>query len=125
MSTTEGAVQLPGVLVVLFAAPLWYANAVHFRAQIDGALARAAEKPSLVVLDTLGMSDIDYTGSRALRRVLDELHRDGIEVAVARAGSHLRQGLVRSGLFDRIGAVHFYPSVDKAITALGSKNGDH
>jgi len=121
MSTTEGAVQLPGVLVVLFAAPLWYANAVHFRAQIDGALARAAEKPSLVVLDTLGMSDIDYTGSRALRRVLDELTRDGIEVAVSRAGSHLRQGLVRSGLFERIGAAHFYPSVDKAITALGSK----
>ncbi|MGO9910241.1 MAG: sodium-independent anion transporter [Acidimicrobiales bacterium] len=124
MSTTEGAVQLPGVLVVLFAAPLWYANAVHFRAQIDGALARAAEKPSLVVLDTLGMSDIDYTGSRALRRVLDELTRDGIEVAVSRAGSHLRQGLVRSGLFERIGAAHFYPSVDKAITALGSKSGD-
>jgi len=73
----------------------------------------------------LGMSDIDYTGSRALRRVLDELHRDDIEVAVSRAGSHLRQGLVRSGLFDRIGAVHFYPSVDTAITALGSKSGDH
>jgi MFS superfamily sulfate permease-like transporter len=70
------------------------------------------------------MTDIDYTGSRALRRVLDELRRDGIEVVVARAGSHLCQGLVRSGLFERIGAAHFYPSVDKAITALGSKGGD-
>ena len=87
-------------------------------------LACVAEKPSLLVLDTLGMSDIDYTGSRALRRVLDELTRDGIEVAVSRAGSHLCQGLVRSGLFERIGADHFYPSADKAITALGSKKGD-
>jgi sulfate permease, SulP family len=121
MSTTEGAVPLPGALVVLFASPLWYANAVHFREEIDGALARAAERPSLVVLDTLGMTDIDYTGTRALRRVLDELHRDGIEVAMARAGSHLRQGLVRSGLFEQVGAAHFYPSVDEAITALGSK----
>jgi MFS superfamily sulfate permease-like transporter len=111
------------MLVVLFASPLWYANAAHFRAEIDGALARAAEKPSLLVLDTLGMSDIDYTGSRALSRVLDELHRDGIEVVVARAGTHLRRGLERSGLFARIGAVHFYPSVDKAITADGSKGG--
>ena len=124
MSATEGAVQLPGVLVVLFASPLWYANAVHFRAEIDGALGRAAGKPSLLVLDTLGMSDIDYTGSRALGRVLDELHRDGIEVAVARAGTHLRRGLVRSGLVERIGAVRFYPSVDLAVTALGPKSGD-
>ena len=110
-------------LVVLFASPLWYANAVHFRAEIDRALGGAAEKPSLVVLDTLGMTDIDYTGSRALRRVLDELHRDGIEVAVARAGSHLRQGLVRSGLFEQVGAARFYPSVNEAITALGSQGG--
>ena len=27
----EGAAEVPGVLVVLFATPLWYANAVHFR----------------------------------------------------------------------------------------------
>jgi MFS superfamily sulfate permease-like transporter len=105
-------------LVVLFATPLWYANAVHFRAQIDEALARAGGKPSLLVLDTMGMSDIDYTGSRALRRVLDELDRDGVEVAVSRAGAHLRQGLAQSGLLERIGDAHFYPSVDKAITAL-------
>jgi MFS superfamily sulfate permease-like transporter len=105
-------------LVVLFATPLWYANAVHFRAQIDGALARAVGKPSLLVLDTMGMSDIDYTGSRTLRRVLDELDRDGVEVAVSRAGAHVRQGLARSGLLERIGDAHFYPSVDKAITAL-------
>jgi sulfate permease, SulP family len=124
LSTTEGAVQLPGVLVVLFATPLWYANAVHFRAQIDGALARAVGAPSLLVLDTMGMSDIDYTGSRALRRVLDELDRAGIEIVVARAGTHLRQGLVRSGLLERIGAIHFYPSVDKAIAAFDSKSGD-
>jgi len=118
LSATESATQLPGVLVVLFATPLWYANAVHFRAQIDEALARAGGKPSLLVLDTMGMSDIDYTGSRALRRVLDELDRDGVEVAVSRAGAHLRQGLAQSGLLERIGDAHFYPSVDKAITAL-------
>jgi sulfate permease, SulP family len=121
LSIVRDAAQVPGILVVLFATPLWYANAVHFRAELERALTRGEGKPKVVILDALGMSDIDYTGSRALRRVLDELTRDGIEVAVSRAGSHLRQGLVRSGLFERIGAAHFYPSVDKAITALGSK----
>jgi high affinity sulfate transporter 1 len=124
LSSAASAAQVPGVLVVLFATPLWYANAVHFRAEVDRALARAEGTPALLVLDALGMSDIDYTGSRALREVLDELDRDHIEVAVARAGTHLRQGLARSGLLERIGAERFFPSVGEAVTALGSKSAD-
>jgi len=106
-------------LVVLFATPLWYANAIHFRAEIDAALARAVGTPKLLVLDALGMSDIDYTGSRALHQVLDELDRRHITVAVARAGEHVREGLTRSGLLERIGADRLFPAVDEAVTALG------
>ena len=124
LSSAANATQLPGVLVVLFATPLWYANAVHFKAEVDRALARAEGIPELLVLDAMGMSDIDYTGSRALRGVLDKLDRDHVEVAVARAGTHLRQGLARSGLIERIGAERFFPSVGEAVTALGSKGAD-
>ncbi|MFZ2057168.1 MAG: SulP family inorganic anion transporter [Acidimicrobiales bacterium] len=122
LSIATNAAQVPGVLVVLFATPLWYANAVHFRAEVDRALARAEGTPALLVLDALGMSDIDYTGSRALREVLDELDRDHIEVAVARAGTHMRQGLARSGLLERIGTERFFASVGEAVTALGPKS---
>ena len=124
LSSAADAAQVPGVLVVLFATPLWYANAVHFRANVDRALARAEGIPKLLVLDAMGMSDIDYTGSRALREVLDKLDRDHIEVAVARAGTHLRQGLVRSGLAERIGAERFFDSVGEAVTVLRSKSAD-
>ena len=121
LSSSGDAAQIPGVLVVLFATPLWYANAVHFRAELDGALARAIGTPKLFVLDAIGMSDIDYTGSRAVRDVLDKLDRDHITVAVARAGQHLQEGLARSGLLDRIGDERFFPAVDAAVTALGSQ----
>lgn len=67
------------------------------------------------------MSDIDYTGSRALRGVIDKLDRDHVEIAVARAGSHLCHGLTKSGLLERIGSERFFPSVDAAVTALGPK----
>jgi MFS superfamily sulfate permease-like transporter len=66
-----GAQSVPSVLVVLFATPLWYANAIHFRGAMSAAVAQAPGQTELVVLDALGMSDIDYTGSRALERVLD------------------------------------------------------
>ena len=114
----EQAAQLPGVLVVLFATPLWYANAVHFRAQLQVALTRAIGTPSVVVLDTIGMTDLDYTGSRALSEALDELERKHISFAVARAGEHVRQSLAKSGLLKRIGEDRLFPSVDEAVTAL-------
>ena len=73
---------------------------------------------------TIGMSDIDYTGSRALAAVLDELDRDHAAFAVARAGEHAREGLKRSGLLARIGEDHLFPSVDEAVRAFGPKSVD-
>ncbi|HET6794589.1 MAG TPA: SulP family inorganic anion transporter [Acidimicrobiales bacterium] len=115
---TEGASQVPGVLVVLFATPLWYANAVHFREQLDAALHRAVGRPGVVVLDAIGMSDIDYTGCRALGQALDELDRRHIGFAFARAGQRVRHSLARAKLEERIGADRFFPAVDEAVTAL-------
>jgi sulfate permease, SulP family len=119
MSMTEGAAEVPGILVVLFATPLWYANSVHFDAQLRAALKRSAGgPPRLLVLDTLGMSDVDYTGAEALSDALDRLDAERVEFAVARAGNSLREELRRSGLEQRIGEDHFFPSVDRAVAEL-------
>jgi sulfate permease, SulP family len=120
LSAEPAAAELPGVLVLLFATPLWYANAVHFRDEVVGALAR---KPGarVLVLDALGMSDVDFTGSRALGHVLDACDRAHVAFGVARSGDHLEDMLQRSGLSRRIGQSHFYPSVNEAVTALSDE----
>jgi MFS superfamily sulfate permease-like transporter len=118
LTAPDRPAEIPGVLVVLFAAPLWYANATHFRAGLDHARRRSAQAPRLVVLDALGMYDVDYTGSRALSQALDALRQDGIAFVVARAGDHLKENLARGGLLQRIGADRFYASVDEAATAV-------
>ena len=91
---------------------------VQFRDQLRGALARADGPTRAVVLDAIGMSDLDYTGSRSLRDVLDSLDRKHISFAIARAGEHVRNGLARSGLLERIGEDRLFPSVGEAVTAL-------
>lgn len=111
--------QVPGVLVVLFATPLWYANAVHFRGEVAAMLTRGEEPLRAVVLDAVGMHDIDYTGSHALSVVLDKLEQQHVEFVVARAGSSLREGLDRSGLLVRIGQGRFFASVDEAVLFAG------
>ncbi len=101
----------------MFATPLWYANAVHFRDEVNDALERTPGT-RILVLDTLGMSDVDFTGSLALSHVLDTCDREHVTFGVARAGDHAREMFRRSGLADRIGESHFYPSVNEAVTDL-------
>jgi len=115
---TEHAIEVPGVLVVLFATPLWYANAGHFRTELTAAIDRAGHPIRLVVLDTIGMTDLDYTGSHALRQMLDRLDRSGVSFAMARTSKTVRAGLARSGLLRRIGEDHLFASVGEAVKAL-------
>ena len=117
--------EVPGVLVVLFATSLWYANATHFRIALDRARRESAPPPRIVVLDALGMYDLDFTGARALARALDELEADRMSLVIARAGDHLRQNLSRSGLLQRIGAEHMYPSVGEAVDAIVDGGAPH
>ncbi len=64
------------------------------------------------------MTDLDYTGSRALSEALDELDRRHISFAVARAGERVRRSLAKSGLLERIGEDRLFAAVDEAVTAL-------
>jgi len=115
---SEHAMKVPGVLVVLFATPLWYANASRFRSDLTGAVDRAGHSLRLVVLDAMGMTDLDYTGARALRQMLDQLDHSGVSFAMARTNKTVRAGLARSGLLARIGEDHLFASVGEAVNAL-------
>jgi sulfate permease, SulP family len=115
---SEHAIEVPGVLVVLFATPLWYANASRFRTDLTAAVDHAGHSLRLVVLDAMGMTDLDYTGARALRQMLDELDHGGVSFTMARTEKTVRAGLVRSGLLARIGEDHLFASVGEAVNAL-------
>jgi SulP family sulfate permease len=118
MSADVDAAPVPGMLVVLFATPLWFANAVHFREEVERDLEDAGPSTRALVLDTIGMSDLDYTGAHALGQLLDRCEREHIEFAIARAGDHVLRSLERSGLMQRIGLDHCFPTVGAAVNAL-------
>jgi SulP family sulfate permease len=119
---SEHAIEVPGVLVVLFSTPLWYANASRFRTDLTAAVDHAGHSLGLLVLDAMGMTDLDYTGARALRHVLDQLDHSGVSFAMARINSTVRAGLARSGLLARIGEDHLFAFVGEAVNAYGDVN---
>ena len=118
MGSPQGPETVPGVVVVQWLAPVYYANAAVFHAEIHKAIAASPHPPAVLVLDADAITDIDYTGTRTVRALVDELERSHITVAVARAVGGAPQNFARSGLLVRIGSNRFFQTVDEAVMAL-------
>jgi sulfate permease, SulP family len=110
--------QLPGVIVYMVYAALWYGNADFVRTRIRAILDSVDPPARLLVIDANGMSDLDYTGSVALRSVVEALRTRGVEVAIARSSHALHRNIKQSGLISLIGADHFFSSVEEAVSTL-------
>jgi SulP family sulfate permease len=110
--------QLPGVLVYLFYAPLWYANADYVRLRIRTLVSQASEPVRTFIVDADAISDIDYTGMLALRNVTAELAGEGVKIGIARASHLVHHDLKHGDLLHQLGADHLYVSVSEAVHAL-------
>jgi high affinity sulfate transporter 1 len=111
-------VTVPGVVVVQWLAPIYYANAAVFEAEIRKALSQANPPARVLVIDADAITDIDYTGTRTVRDIVNELERNHIVVGLARAVGGAPQNLSRSGLLDHLGGKRVFSTVDEAVTAL-------
>ncbi|MDA8440609.1 MAG: SulP family inorganic anion transporter [Propionibacterium sp.] len=110
--------QLPGLVVYLVYAPLWYANAAHVVRRLRHLIEGADPPVRALVLDADAVSDIDYTAAAALRELLDDLRDAGVRVAVARASRPLHLELKHGGLLKVIEGGEVYLSVEEAVNAL-------
>ncbi|MGI8751430.1 MAG: STAS domain-containing protein [Acidimicrobiales bacterium] len=113
--------QVPGVVVYLLYAPFWYGDATHVVGRLRQALDVAPQPVHALVLDADGMSDIDYTGARALGQLAAELRHRGVHLGVARTSHLVHHDLKHSGLLDDIGADNLFSSVQDAVTGLSQR----
>jgi sulfate permease, SulP family len=112
----EAGEREPGVLVFAPGAPVCFPNADYIRRELMERIAAMGAPCRLVVLEGNGVIDIDYTGSRMLQQVVQELHRREIRVALARLESERAQRAAeRTGLITTLGADHVFRSVEEAI----------
>lgn len=112
------ATEVPGLLVYRYDSPLFFANAEDFRTRAIAAVDRATYPVRWFVLNTEAIVEVDITGIDALESVYDELTRRGITVAVARVKQDLREDLAPTGLLDRIGEDHDFPTLPTAVAAF-------
>ena len=97
----------PGLAIYAFGATLYYANSTRFTAEILDIIDTASPSLKWFCLEAAVIGDVDYSGSDAMRSVLDEMDKRGITFVMAgvecRSPGHARS--LRAGRPDRPGAL--------------------
>jgi SulP family sulfate permease len=106
---------VPGLLVYRYDSPLFFANAENFRTRALAALDAAPVLVRWFLLNVEANVEIDVTGADAVESLRAELDRRGIVLALARLKQDLRDQLVPTGLLDRIGEEHIFPTLPTAL----------
>jgi MFS superfamily sulfate permease-like transporter len=109
------ASQLPGLLMVRWEAPLFFANANLFRKKIRMLIAQTDPSPAWVVITAEPVTDIDTTAGDMLVDLDLELNADGIHLVFAELKDSVKEKIERYGLLETIDRRHFYPTIEVAI----------
>jgi len=107
--------RIPGLVLYRWDAPLFFANAEVFREHVLQAIAGAPTPTKWVVVAAEPVTDIDTTAAEALSALDDDLARVGIELCFAEMKDPAKDRLKRYGLFTKIGAHLFFPTVGQAV----------
>ncbi len=118
------AETVPGLLIVRWAAPLFFANATVFRDRIRQLVKDSDPPPAWVLVAAEPITDIDTTAGSVLADLDLELNAAGIHLAFAELQSEVRDAIVRYGLLEIIDQGHLYPSVTEAVKAFRRENRD-
>jgi high affinity sulfate transporter 1 len=106
---------IPGLLIVRYDAPLFFANAPDFGRRLQEML-RAADRPiHRVLVVGNAVTDIDSTGAEILDHVLVDLESKGLAFAFAGLKGPVKDRLRAYGLYERIGDDNFFPNTISAV----------
>jgi high affinity sulfate transporter 1 len=109
------AVQIPGLTIYRFDAPLFFANAEFFSKALKTAVASRDEPISWVILAAEPITDIDTTGAEMLGHLLDDLEENGTQLVFAELKGPVKDRLRSYGLYDRLGDARFFATLGTAI----------
>jgi high affinity sulfate transporter 1 len=117
--------RIPGVVIVRFDAPLFFANGGMFDDYVRSVVARAGPGVHHVVLAAEPITDVDTTAIDELVELDDHLAAHGITLVIAEMKGPVKDRLRRYGLGDRFGPDRFAPTVGAAVDHIvGTERGD-
>jgi high affinity sulfate transporter 1 len=116
------AVQVPGLLLFRWDAPLFFANADTFRERILDAVDEARPRVTWVVVAAEPITDVDTTAAEMMEELDKELGARGAELAFAEMKDPVRDRLESYGLQKKIGRDFFFPTLGVAVRSFVDRN---
>ncbi|MGA8047624.1 MAG: SulP family inorganic anion transporter [Dermatophilaceae bacterium] len=116
------AVQVPGLVVYRYDAPLFFANSANFLTKALDAVHRAQEKAPVywLLLNVESNVEVDMTAVDTLETLRLTLADEGVELALARVKQDLRSPLRAAGFLDRLGPDRIFPTLPTAVAGYSS-----
>ena len=112
------AVVEPGLVLLRWDAPLFFANSIIFRDRVRKLVLTTEPAPRWVLVAAEPITDIDTTAADMLVKLDEELNTDGIHLAFAGLKDPVRDKIERYSLYETIDPNHFYPTIKSAIKAF-------
>ena len=106
----------PGLVVYLFGAELFYANAARFSEEVTGIIESAIPPLRWLVLDAAAMGDLSYSGADTLRQVARELTGRDAALVLCNVDPAVRKLLEAYGLVDVIGEANIFSTVEDRLS---------
>ncbi|GCE39366.1 SulP family inorganic anion transporter [Rhodococcus sp. USK10] len=118
-----GGDRIPGLVLVRFDAPLFFANGEIFDEYVRSVVAEAPTPVEWVVIAAEPITGLDTTAVDELVDLDTYLEGKGIQLAFAEMKGPIKDRLIRFGVGDRFDATHFYPTIDSAVAAFRDRAG--
>ncbi|MEV0298307.1 SulP family inorganic anion transporter [Nocardia sp. NPDC050710] len=118
-----GGQRIPGLVLVRFDAPLFFANGEIFDSYVRSVVAKAPTPVEWVIVAAEPITGLDTTAVDELVDLDRYLEGKGIRLAFAEMKGPIKDRLIRFGVNERFDATHFYPTIDAAVSAFHHRTG--
>lgn len=109
------------ILIFRFDAPLFFANIERFRNILLEYATSRKTKLKAIVIDMESINSIDTSALKILEDTIEEIKNTDVMFLLAEVKGRVRDKFQRSGLTDKIGAEHFFMSIEEALNYVYKK----
>ena len=107
---------IPGLVLLRWDAPLFFANAELFQNRVLDAVAAAPTAVDWIVIAAEPVTSVDVTAADMLAELDETMKTTGIKLCFAEMKDPVKDKLKRFGLFAQMGEEIFFPTVDAAVS---------
>lgn len=115
--------RVPGLVIVRFDAPLFFANAETFAAFVRRSVHDAPGPVRWLAIAAEPITDVDTTAAEVLARLGDEMAARGIRVVFAEMKGPVKDRLAVYGLDKQFGPDVFYPTIGTVVSSYVEATG--